>query len=90
MVFSVTTFPIVSIRVAETDAATLTQETAIFMLSLHPVGSAAVQREEGKWEATSRNAFPRILGKVEKADVLVGEKMYCRKRKKPKSKFRGK
>lgn len=90
MVFSVTTFPSVSISVAETDAAMPTQKTAIFMLSLHPVGKAAVQREEGKWEATSRNAFPRILGKVEKADVLVGEKMYCRERKKPKSKFRGK
>lgn len=89
MVFSVTTLPSVSISVAETDAAMPTQKTAIFMLSLHPVGKAAVQRE-GKWEATSRNAFPRILGKVEKADVLVGEKMYCRERKKPKSKFRGK
>ena len=82
MVFSVTTFPSVSISVAETDAAMPTQKTAIFMLSLHPVGKAAVQREEGKWEATSRNAFPRILGKVEKADVLVGEKNVLQEKKK--------
>lgn len=55
------------------------------MLSLHPIGNAALQSEEGKWEATSRNAFPRILGKVEKADVLVGEKCIAGKEKNQKA-----
>lgn len=51
------------------------------MLFLHPTSNFPVQNEEGKWEARSRNAFPRILGKVEKADVLVGGKCIAWKEK---------
>lgn len=60
------------------------------MLFLYPIGNFPIQSEEGKWEVRSRNAFPRILAKVEKADVLVGEKNVLQGKKKTKSKFRRK
>lgn len=53
----------------------------MFMPFLHPRGNFPVQGEGGKWEARSSSVFPRILGRVEKADVLAGGKMYCRERK---------
>lgn len=44
----------------------------MFMPFLHPRGNFPVQSEGGKCEARSSSVFPRILGRVEKADVLAG------------------